>query len=83
MPVYCSNTLMRVDGLPIGKLFNKFLKKGKGFDETDKETLDANKIIPIPREIRKPMKFSTVEWTQRNLGKDGKEEREKQIIKQI
>ena len=83
MPVYCSNTLMRVDGLPIGKLFNKFLKKGKGFDETDKETLDANKIIPIPREIRKPMKFSTVEWIQRNLGEDGKEEREKQIIKQI
>lgn len=83
MPVYCSNTLMRVDGLPIGKLFNKFLKKGKGFDEGDNETLYANKIIPIPREIRKTMKFSTVEWIQRNLGKDGKEEREKQIIKQI
>ncbi len=83
MPNHCSNTLMRVDGLPIGKLFNKFLKKGKGFDETDKETLDANKIIPIPKGIRKTMKFSTVEWIQRNLGEDGKEEREKQIIKQI
>ena len=78
MPNHCSNTLMRVDGLPIGKLFNKFLKKGKGFDETDKETLDANKIIPIPKGIRKTMKFSTVEWIQRNLGEDGKEEREKQ-----
>ena len=83
MPNHCSNTLMRVDGLPIGKIFNKFLKKGKGFDKGDNETLDANKIIPIPKAIRKTMKFSTVEWIQRNLGEDGKEEREKQIIKQI
>ena len=81
MPNHCSNTLMRLDGLPIGKLFNKFLKKGYEFDETDKETLDANKIIPIPKGIRKTMKFSTVEWWQRNVSEDGKEEREKKIEK--
>ena len=72
---------MRVDGLPIGKIFNKFLKKGKGFDKGDNETLGANKIIPIPKGIRKTM--NTVEWIQGNLGEDEKEEREKQIIKQI
>jgi len=81
MPNHCNNTLMRLDGLPIGKLFNKFLKKGNKFDETDKETLDANKIIPIPKGIRKTMKFSTIEWFQSNSGEDGKEEREKKIEK--
>lgn len=81
MPNHCSNTLMRVDGLPIGKLFNKFLKKGKGVDETHKETLDANKIIPIPRGIRKTMKFSTIEWWQRNVSEDGKQKQEKKIEK--
>ena len=83
MPNHCSNTLMRLDGLPIGKLFNKFLKKDNKSDETDKETLDSNKIIPIPKGIRKTMKFSTIEWFQGNSGKNGKEERDKQIIKQI
>jgi hypothetical protein len=81
MPNHCNNTLMRVDGLPIGKLFNKFLKKGKGFDKGDNETLDANKIIPIPKGIRKTMKFSTVEWIQRNLGEDEKQKQEKKIEK--
>jgi len=83
MPNHCNNTLMRLDGLPIGKLFNKFLKKDNKSNETDKETLDANKIIPIPKGIRKTMKFSTIEWFQSNSGEDGKEERDKQIIKQI
>ena len=70
MPNHCSNTLMRLDGLPLRKLFNIFLKKSKGFDERNNDTLDANKIIPIPKEIRKTMKFSTVEWIQGNLGED-------------
>ncbi len=62
MPNNRNNILARADGLPIGNLFNKFLKKTNRFDELDNETLDADKIIPNPKGIQKTMKSSTVEW---------------------
>lgn len=51
MPNNRNNILARADGLPIGNLFNKFLKKTNRFDELDNETLDADKIIPNPKGI--------------------------------
>jgi hypothetical protein len=84
MPNHCNNVLTKEDKSPINSLFKKFLTKEKDPNGklSDNNTLDAQKIIPMPTGIKKASKLAEEVFYEKDTEIKNKKQKQLEKLKQ-